>query len=42
VFAGSLGALATFVTFSGICVPSFIFTALFGAERGTRRHLLGG
>lgn len=35
-----LGGLALFVAATGICVPSIVFTLLFGADAGTRRHLV--
>lgn len=38
----ALGTLSTFVAASGVCVPSLLFNALFGVERGTRRDLLPG
>ena len=34
-----LGTLALFVGASGICVPSLLYTVVFGAERGTRARL---
>lgn len=39
VLSLSLGGLASFVALSGICVPSMLFTMLFGAERATRPSL---
>jgi hypothetical protein len=35
-----LGVLATFVAATGICVPSMLFTVLWGAERACAPHLL--
>lgn len=40
VVLGSLAALATFVAITDICVPSVIFTLLWGSERATTRTLL--
>jgi len=34
-----LGVLALFVGTTGICVPSVLYTVLFGAERGTRARI---
>ena len=34
-----LGSLALFVGASGICVPSLLYTVVFGAERGTRARI---
>ena len=37
----ALGSLALFVAATAICVPSIVFTLLFGSERGTRRQIIG-
>lgn len=38
--AVSLGALATFVSTTNVCVPSVIFISVFGEERSTRANLI--
>ena len=40
VLAGSIGATATFVAVTNVCVPSVIFTVLWGAERAQAPSLL--
>ena len=40
VLALILGATATFVAATGICVPSMLFTVLWGTERACARGLL--
>lgn len=37
----TLGTLALFVAATGICVPSIMFTLMFGADRGARAQLIG-
>lgn len=41
VLAAVLGATATFVALTAICIPSMIFTAVWGVERACRPNLLG-
>lgn len=38
--AASFAVVAGFVAFTNICVPSLIFTALWGADRATARRLI--
>jgi hypothetical protein len=40
VLAIVLGATAAFVAVTGICVPSMLFTMLWGADRACARHLV--
>lgn len=42
VLAAVLGVTAAFVAVTGICVPSIIFTVVWGVDRATGRHLLRG
>lgn len=42
VLAAVLAVTAAFVAVTGICVPSIIFTVVWGVERATGRHLVGG
>jgi hypothetical protein len=37
----SLGSLALFVATTGICVPSMMFTLMFGAQQATAPRLIG-
>jgi hypothetical protein len=42
VLAAVLGITAVFVAVTGICVPSIIYTVVWGIERASGRHLVGG
>jgi hypothetical protein len=42
VLALTLAGTASFVAITGICLPSMIFTVLWGSERGACPRLVGG